>query len=307
MNTASQRTYQAQQHNKTEKYYKQQATKEQIQGTDNPTPSQTIQEQTDEETTTHTILTTSHTEETSVNHSPTNTNQQRHTKLNMKEDDSTTKETSQETMQKTTEHRQTHIQSTRHMAIYQAPSTAIIQGQETDISINISKDKEQSARQATRREPHSHETRIGSGQSSSNTPEKENSTNTRSNVANQRALELNQPNESAARPTIQQLIPQYESNMHKHNEAWGASINNIRLTTFRIYFQNINGLEYKTNQSKWEPHLQYMQEKGIKISGLAETNTNWNHKHIKKQILASTNHIYDNYSIAFTDNQFNPR
>jgi exonuclease III len=33
---------------------------------------------------------------------------------------------------------------------------------------------------------------------------------------------------------------------------------------------------------------------------------NWNHKYTKKQILASTKHAYDNYSIAFTDNQFNP-
>jgi hypothetical protein len=49
-----------------------------------------------------------------------------------------------------------------------------------------------------------------------------------------------------------------------------------------------------------------MQEKGISISGLAETNTNWNYKHIKKQLLASTNSVYDNYSIVFTDNQFKP-
>jgi hypothetical protein len=49
-----------------------------------------------------------------------------------------------------------------------------------------------------------------------------------------------------------------------------------------------------------------MQEKGITISSLAETNTNWNYKHIRKQLLASTNSVDENYSIAFTDNQFNP-
>jgi hypothetical protein len=49
-----------------------------------------------------------------------------------------------------------------------------------------------------------------------------------------------------------------------------------------------------------------MHEKGISITGLAETNTNWKYKQIKKRILASTNSMYENYSIAFTDNQFNP-
>jgi hypothetical protein len=69
------------------------------------------------------------------------------------------------------------------------------------------------------------------------------------------------------RSTIQQLLPQYNNNTHKHNEAWGVSINNIPPTTFRIYFQNTNGLQYKTSQSRWKTHLEYMQEKGITISG----------------------------------------
>jgi hypothetical protein len=47
---------------------------------------------------------------------------------------------------------------------------------------------------------------------------------------------------------IQQTIPQYDTTPNKRNEAWGASINRLPPTTFRIYFQNINGLQFKPKQ-----------------------------------------------------------
>jgi hypothetical protein len=43
-----------------------------------------------------------------------------------------------------------------------------------------------------------------------------------------------------------------------------------------------------------------MKDKGITISGLAETNTNWYYKHIKRQISAKTQAVFDNQSIAFS-------
>jgi hypothetical protein len=49
-----------------------------------------------------------------------------------------------------------------------------------------------------------------------------------------------------------------------------------------------------------------MQETGILISGLSETNTNWHTKNIKKQLSSATQSIYENFSIAFSDNRFNP-
>jgi hypothetical protein len=70
-------------------------------------------------------------------------------------------------------------------------------------------------------------------------------------------------------------MPQYDTTPNRKNEAWGVSINNSPPTSFRIYFQNINGLQFKSSQSKWQPHLHYMRDKGISISGLAEANTNW--------------------------------
>jgi small-conductance mechanosensitive channel len=108
------------------------------------------------------------------------------------------------------------------------------------------------------------------------------------------------------RPTIQQTLPQYDSTPNRNNDAWGASINNLPPTTFRLYFQNINGLQLQSNKSKWQPHLQYMHDKGISISGFAETNANRNYKHIKKKLSASTNSVYDNHSLAFSNNRFNP-
>jgi hypothetical protein len=42
---------------------------------------------------------------------------------------------------------------------------------------------------------------------------------------------------------IQQRIPQYDMTPNRKYEAWGASINNLTTTIFRIYFQSINGLQ----------------------------------------------------------------
>lgn len=105
---------------------------------------------------------------------------------------------------------------------------------------------------------------------------------------------------------IQQTIPQYDTTPNRRNEPWGASIHNLPPTTFRIYFQNINGLQLKTNNSRWKHHLEYMKEKGISITGLAETNTNWHYKNIKKDMLTTTKSVFEHCSVAFSENRFNP-
>jgi hypothetical protein len=123
--------------------------------------------------------------------------------------------------------------------------------------------------------------------------------------------ENNQGNrhKSTRTPTLnwtQQTIPQYDTTPNRQNEAWGSNINNLPSTIFRVYFQNVNGLQFKTNNSRWQPHLQYMKDNRITISGFAETNMNWYSKHIKRQISAETQAVFDNYSIACSDNRFNP-
>jgi hypothetical protein len=115
-----------------------------------------------------------------------------------------------------------------------------------------------------------------------------------------------QTNDQDNHTTIQQVIPQYNTTPNRKNESWVASVNNLPPTTFRIYFQNINGLQLRTTQLKWAPHLQFMNEKGISISGFAKTNMNWHHKNIKKQLSITTQSFFQNYSLAFSENRFNP-
>jgi hypothetical protein len=93
---------------------------------------------------------------------------------------------------------------------------------------------------------------------------------------------------------------------NKRNESWGASINNLPPTTFRIYFQNINGLQVQMSQNKWKAHLDFMKEKGIAMTRFAKTNTNWNFKNIKKQISATAQSVFEFSSVAFSENRFNP-
>jgi hypothetical protein len=105
---------------------------------------------------------------------------------------------------------------------------------------------------------------------------------------------------------LQQTLEQYDTSPNKKNESWGACINKLPPTTFRIYFQNINGLQYKSHQTRLQPHLEFMKEKDIAISGFAETNTNWHFKQIKKQITSTCQEIFPLTSIAFSDNRFDP-
>jgi hypothetical protein len=52
--------------------------------------------------------------------------------------------------------------------------------------------------------------------------------------------------------------------------------------------------------------MKYMKEKGIAISGFAETNTNWHYKNIKKKLSNKTQSVFTNYSLAYSGNLFNP-
>jgi hypothetical protein len=62
--------------------------------------------------------------------------------------------------------------------------------------------------------------------------------------------------EPPAQTRIQQTLPQYNTTPNRRNEPWGASIHNLPPITFRIYFQNINSLQLKTNHSRWKQHLE---------------------------------------------------
>jgi hypothetical protein len=48
------------------------------------------------------------------------------------------------------------------------------------------------------------------------------------------------------------------------------------------------------------------QEPDENKSGLAETNSNWHHKHLTKNIITNATSIFTNASVAFSNNSFNP-
>jgi hypothetical protein len=135
--------------------------------------------------------------------------------------------------------------------------------------------------------------------------------NSQSQQENQEEAQPQQENQEEDRGTrrpqwIQHILNQYDSSPVKRNESWGASINNVPPTVFGIYFQNINGLQHKTSNSRWQPHLEYMKQKGISISGLAETNSNWHHKNLTRQIRVNARNVFNNSSVVFAENSFNP-
>jgi hypothetical protein len=49
-----------------------------------------------------------------------------------------------------------------------------------------------------------------------------------------------------------------------------------------------------------------MKNKGISISGLAETNSNWHHKQLTRHIRANASNVFHNASVVFSENSFNP-
>jgi hypothetical protein len=171
---------------------------------------------------------------------------------------------------------------------------------------------------------HSTSNRTALPNNSSTTTTQENSMTTQDNptppeefTQNTTAIETNKtgrngqqsPNSQSnntRRPLLQQILQQYDSSPSKKNKSWGACINKLPPTTFHIYFQNTYELQYKSHQTKLQPHLDFMKEKDIAISGFAKTNTNWHFKQIKKQITATCQETVPFHSVAFSDNHFNP-
>jgi Reverse transcriptase (RNA-dependent DNA polymerase) len=114
------------------------------------------------------------------------------------------------------------------------------------------------------------------------------------------------PTNPSTRKYTQQIFPQYTDQLPKPNDNWGSSISTPDNTVTRIYYQNINGLRVMTQQSKLQPHLKYMNDTGITISGFSETNTNWHYNNIKKTITTTIQTTFSNSSVAFSANRFRP-
>jgi hypothetical protein len=101
---------------------------------------------------------------------------------------------------------------------------------------------------------------------------------------------------------IQTMIPRKP----KVNDDWGSTIHSKDPTTTKIYFENINGIQEFSGTESWAEHMEFMKENNIKISGLAETNTNWNHNNIRETLATKTRLKFQNSLINFSRNDYNP-
>jgi hypothetical protein len=104
---------------------------------------------------------------------------------------------------------------------------------------------------------------------------------------------------------IQQVIQQYVTNPLKSNDTWGASMDVPEKSSIRIFFENINGLQF-SSQTNRQPHLSMMQDRGIAISGFAETNTNWNYQNIRARITNQAREIFPNSVVTLSPNNYQP-
>ena len=101
-------------------------------------------------------------------------------------------------------------------------------------------------------------------------------------------------------------IQQHILKKPKENDTWGASMDTHNQDSIRIYFQNINGLLMGTKEERWTEHLDNMKKAGCDIFGLAEPNTNWNSKNIRKIINIIANEKFNNITTNLSENRFQP-
>ena len=74
------------------------------------------------------------------------------------------------------------------------------------------------------------------------------------------------------------------------NEPFGDNVDKIpEENNFRIYFQNVNGLEKGTR--KWEDMLQEMKTRQVSVCGFAKTNTEWHAKKTTSRLKAKLRSI----------------
>jgi hypothetical protein len=104
----------------------------------------------------------------------------------------------------------------------------------------------------------------------------------------------------------QQIIPQFLCNTPKSNDTWGASMDVPDESSIRLFFQNINGLQFSSQSNRWQPHLNMMKVRGVAIPGFAETNTNWNYQNVGSRITSQARQIFPNSVTTLSPHDFHP-
>jgi hypothetical protein len=91
------------------------------------------------------------------------------------------------------------------------------------------------------------------------------------------------------------------------NDYWGSSMDTNDSNSFRVFFQNINGLTAGKSIERWIETVNTIKEKQCEIFGLAETNTNWRSHNIKNNINRIINNAFSNSSTILSSNRCNPK
>ena len=73
-----------------------------------------------------------------------------------------------------------------------------------------------------------------------------------------------------------------------------------RVNVVRIFFQNVKGLTYSNTGDDYEYYLSHLHQLQVDIAGLSETNTPWQHHHIKSEFLSRVRKIYSLAKATFS-------
>ena len=82
--------------------------------------------------------------------------------------------------------------------------------------------------------------------------------------------------------------------------SYGDSIHNRDPGTIRIFFQNVKGLTYSTSGQDYEYYISCIANIDADITGMAETNSAWQHHHIKTKSQASIRRHYQTSKISYS-------
>jgi Reverse transcriptase (RNA-dependent DNA polymerase) len=92
----------------------------------------------------------------------------------------------------------------------------------------------------------------------------------------------------------------YMSSTHHNQTTWGDSLPKPQKNTFRVYFQNINGLHLQRPNNNLLFNLESMQQMEVGLFGWAETNTNWLNPATQSLFRQSANKILNTTKITFS-------
>ena len=68
------------------------------------------------------------------------------------------------------------------------------------------------------------------------------------------------------------------------NTSYGDTIREKSRTSFRVFFQNVKGLSYNNSFDDYKYYFSSLRAYAVDISGLAETNTAWQHAHLRHDV-----------------------